>query len=371
MAKNPFAMTKQVGRVPSMTLPLDPLQELRYRRLMEDLVMIDMHQHPMVCPDDMDDFIEYLRLGEYEWGYDAIRHGGWAAAATANAFRGMAACPELSFIKFEDLADEVGMMVADVRLHKADAVVVTNANQILKAKEDEKVGVFPTVEHLAIGDALQRVDVLYSMGIRMAGLTYNHQNNIGSGLTERHDAGLSDFGIAVVHRMNDLGMAVDVSHAGWQTAMDAIEHSKTPIIYSHNASHTLRPTWRTRKDDELYFCAKKGGLISITAVPNSLSDDPDQDINCVLDHYDYMVRLVGIDHVAIGTDTLIGDHVAFHKKMLGGLMRDFPTPYLNGLESPADGKNLIRGFISRGYSDEDVRKLAGENALNFIRRVMA
>ena len=369
MARNPFNLTKQVGRVPSMTIPLDPLQELRYKRLMEDIVMVDMHQHPMVCPADMDDFIEYLRLGRYQWGYDAIRHGGWAAAATANAFRGMAACPELSFISFEDLADEVGMMIADVRLNNAHAVVVTNANQILQARENGRVGILPTVEHLAIGDVLHRVDVLYSMGVRMGGLTYNHQNNIGSGLTERHDAGLSDFGIAVVHRMNELGMAVDVSHAGYQTAMDAIEHSKTPIIYSHNASHTLRPTWRTRKDDELYFCARKGGLISITAVPNSLSDDPDQDVNCVLDHYDYMVRLVGIDHVAVGTDTLIGDHVAFHKKMLGGLMRDFPAPYLNGLESPADGKNLVRGFISRGYSDEDVRKLAGENALNFLRRV--
>lgn len=371
MADTPFALTKQVGRVPSMTLPLDSQEELRYQRLMEDLVLVDMHQHPMVCPDNMDDFIEYLRLGEYEWGYEAIRHGGWGAAATANAFRGMAGCPELSFIAFEDLAEEVGMMVADVRLHRDDATVVTSPDEILRAREDNKVGIFPTVEHLAIGDALQRVDVLYSMGIRMAGLTYNHQNNIGSGLTERHDAGLSDFGIAVVHRMNDLGMAVDVSHAGWQTAMDAIEHSKTPIIYSHNASHTLRPTWRTRRDDELIACAKKGGLISITAVPNSLSDDPDQDINCVLDHYDYMVKLVGIDHVAIGTDTLIGDHVAFHKKMLGSLMRDFPAPYLNGLESPADGKNLVRGFISRGYSDEDVRKLAGGNALNFLRHIMA
>ena len=203
-----------------MTIPLEPVEELRYKRLMEDIVMVDMHQHPMVCPDNMDDFIEYLRLGQYEWGYDAIRHGGWAAAATANAFRGMAGCPELSFIDFEDLVEEVGMMVADVRLNRADAAVVTNANQIFQAKESERVGIFPTVEHLAIGDVLERVDVLYAMGVRMGGLTYNHQNNIGSGLTERHDAGLSDFGIAVVHRMNDLGMAVDVSHAGYQTALD-------------------------------------------------------------------------------------------------------------------------------------------------------
>ena len=371
MDEMPFVLAKQVGRVPSMIVPLDSEEEMRYQKLMEDLVMIDLHEHPMVCPDNMEEFIEYLRLGQYQWGYKAIRHGGWAAAATANAFRGMVGCDELSFITFEALADEVGMMVADVRLHDEDAVVVTNAVEILRAREDGKVGILPTVEHLAIGDVIHRLDVLYSMGVRMGGLTYNLQNNIGSGLTERHDAGLSDFGIAVVHRMNQLGMAVDVSHAGWQTAMDAIEHSQAPIIYSHNASHTLRPTWRTRKDDELVACAQKGGLIAITAVPNSLSDDPNQNINCVLDHYDYMVNLVGIDHVAIGTDTLIGDHVAFHKKMLGKLMTNVPAPYLDGLESPADGKNLVRGFISRGYSDQDVCKLAGGNAMNFIRRVMA
>ena len=73
MAMNPFNLAKQVGRVPSITIPLEPVEELRYKRLMEDVVMVDMHQHPMVCPDDMDDFIEYLRLGRYEWGYDAIQ----------------------------------------------------------------------------------------------------------------------------------------------------------------------------------------------------------------------------------------------------------------------------------------------------------
>ena len=367
-----ITLAKQVGRVPSMTLPLGSTEEKRFQTLMEEIVMIDLHQHPMVCPDNMDDFIQYLRLGDYRWGYEAIKHGGWSAVATANAFRGMVGSPELSHIAFEDLVDEVGMMVADVSKHHDEAVKVTNADEILHARAQGKVGILPTVEHLAIGDVLHRVDVLYSLGVRMAGITYNLQNSIGSGLTERHDCGLSNFGIEVVHRMNDLGMAVDVSHAGYKTALDAIHHSKTPIIYSHNASHTLRPTWRTRKDDELVACANNGGLIAITAVPNSLSDDPLQNINCVLDHYDYMVSLVGVDHVAIGTDTLVGDHVGFHRVMIGrDVQRALPAPYLDGLESPADGKNIIRGLIARGHSDEDVSKIAGGNALAFLRRVMA
>ena len=94
-----------------------------------------------------------------------------------------------------------------------------------------------------------------------------------------------DFGIAVVRRMNDLGMVIDLSHASFQTAMDTIHFSDTPVVFSHNAAHTLRPAPRCRNDEELLACAQKGGLIAITAVPNSLSDDPAQDINCVLDHY--------------------------------------------------------------------------------------
>ena len=132
----------------------------------------------------------------------------------------------------------------------------------------------------------------------------------------------------------------------------------------------MRPTARTRNDEELSACAEKGGLIAITAVPNALSDDPKQTIDCVLDHYDYMVKLVGVDHVGIGTDTNIGDHVAFHRVMLGRDTEQLPAPYLDGLESPADGKNIIRGLIRRGYSDDEVRKLAGGNALQFFRRVM-
>jgi membrane dipeptidase len=106
-------------------------------------------------------------------------------------------------------------------------------------------------------------------------------------------------------------------------------------------------------------------------VPNSLSDAPDQDITCVLDHYDYLIELLGPDHVGIGTDTMIGDHVGFHKAALyRGTSRAFPAPYLNGLESPADGKNIIRGLIARGHDDDVIRKVAGQNALDLIRRVV-
>ena len=357
-----------------MVVPLDQQQETRFQRLMEEIVMIDLHEHVMVLPEDLTNFDEYLRRGDYEWGYEAVQHGGWTAVCTANGFRGMAFTPDLSQSAFAHLVEELALLVNDIDQHRDTVAKVLNADDILRAKSDGKIGFMPTVEHLSLGPSLHQIDVLYALGVRLAGITYARKTYVGDGLNERTDCGLSEFGIEVVHRMNDLGMAVDVSHASHQTAKDAIEHSRAPIVFSHNASYTLRPNRRTRMDDELLACAKNGGLVAITAVPNSLSDDPGQDINCVLDHYDYMVKLVGADHVGIGTDTLIGDHVGFHSLMdranPDALRPPRPALYLSGLESPADGKNIIRGLIARGHSDAAITKIAGANALAYFRRVM-
>lgn len=372
MATSAIPLVKQVGRIQSMTVPLDREQERRFQHLMEEVIMIDLHQHPMVLPEEFGRYWEYLRGDSYTWGYEAVRHGGFTAVGTANVHRGMLNTNEMSFIRFDDLLDEISMMLSDMERHP-EVAKVSNAEEIEGAKQQGKVGFFPTVEHLAIGSELQRVDVLYNAGIRLAGLTYSRKSYIGDGIFERNDGGLSELGIEVVWRMNDLGMVVDVSHASFRTAMDAIEVSQTPVTFSHDGSYTLGKASyqarRLRKDEELVACAQKGGIIGITAVPNRLSNDPEQSIECVLDHYDYMVKLVGADHVAIGTDSSVGDTIGIGRFVMG---RDpTPAPYINGLESPADGKNVLRGLISRGYSDGDIKKIAGGNALAFFRRIMA
>ena len=128
-------------------------------------------------------------------------------------------------------------MLSDLR-QQADVVQLKSADDIEAAKQQGVVGFLPTLEHLAIGKELHRLDILYHMGIRLAGPTYTRKNYIGDGQYERHDGGLSDFGIAVVRRMNDLGMVIDLSHASFQTAMDAIHFSDAPVVFSHNAAHT-------------------------------------------------------------------------------------------------------------------------------------
>ena len=369
----PFKMAKQVDRVPSMVVPLDREQSLRFERLLDSVTLVDMHEHPMVLTDDVRELPAYFRSHEYQWAYDAVRNGGWTVVGTANGLSCSAHAAEGSFARFEDLVEELALMQADLSRQTDDVVCIQCADDVVRARQRGAIGFMPTVEHLALGNELHHVDVLYGLGVRVAGLTYTRKGWLGDGQHERTDCGLSELGVEVVKRMNDVGMLIDLSHAGNQTALETIETSRVPVVFSHNAAHAVWPTRRTRHDRELVACAERGGLICITAVPNSLSADPHQDINCVLDHYDYMVKLVGAEHVGIGTDTLVGDHVGFHKLAAArgaALMTEFRADYLNGLESPADGKNIIRGLIARGHDNDVICRIAGQNAIDLLRRTV-
>src|SRR3954451_22682655 len=281
-----FTLAAQVDRVPSMVVPLDGEQERRFERLMDDLLMIDMHQHVQVLPEPIEDLFAYARARQYAWGYDAARAGGWSTVTTANGLSTIGFTAEMSFVDFDDLVMEIALMQADVA-HQGDAVVtVSRAADILAAKQRGALGWLPTVEHLAMGAHLHNVDTLYGLGVRLGGLTYTRKTYTGDGQMERVDGGLSELGIAAIERMNDLGMIVDLSHANARTALESIERSKVPTIFSHNAAKAVWPTARTRDDADFMACAEGGGLICVTAVPNSLTSAPDQDITCVLDHYD-------------------------------------------------------------------------------------
>src|SRR5919199_974274 len=241
-----YRLAAQVGRVPSMRMPLDAAQERRFLGLLEDLVLIDVHQHPMVLVDPPEEMPAYFRSNDYSWGFQAVKAGGWTAVATANLLSCLGKQPDASFSRFEDLVDEVGLMLRDIDKQGSAVRKISRSQDILDARAHGQVGWLPTLEHLSIGDQLHRVDVLYGMGIRLAGLTYMRKSAIGDGQYERTDCGLSDFGIEVVQRMNDLGMAIDLSHAGSRTAAEAIELSRVPVVFSHNAAATIRPTRRSR-----------------------------------------------------------------------------------------------------------------------------
>ena len=234
-----FKMAAQVGRVPSMIVPLDREQETRFGRLIDSLVMIDVHQHVQVLPDDPDDFMDHFRSREYAWGYDAARAGGWTTVCTANGLTTVGWTPEMSYVEHQDLVTEIALMLADLAKQGDRVVTISRANDILAAKQRGAIGFLPTVEHLAMGAHLHHIDVLYGLGVRLAGLTYTRKTYVGDGQFERTHSGLGELGYAAVERMNDLGMIVDLSHAGVQTALEAIEHSRVPVVFSHNAAKAV------------------------------------------------------------------------------------------------------------------------------------
>jgi len=211
----------------------------------------------------------------------------------------------------------------------------------------------------------------------MALLVFNTRNYVGDGCGERTNAGLSYLGLELVEKMNELGMLIDLSHCGVQTTLDAIEASKDPVFCNHVGARALYPTMkRLKTDQELLALAKKGGLAGVSAIPNQLSGNAEQGIEDMLNHIDYFVNLIGVDHVAIGLDIVFGDHVEYHRRAakttfkLSYIGQGLEAPYMYGIESPEEWPNITRGLVARGYSDDDITKILGGNALRLIKEVV-
>jgi len=230
------------------------------------------------------------------------------------------------------------------------------------------------LEPQTLGPVANRVDIAYDLGIRCMLLTFNTRNFLGDGCGERTDSGLSHLGLDVVERMNKVGMLIDLSHCGVKTTMDAIEASKDPVLINHAGARALYPNMmRLKTDEQIHALAEKGGVIGTSAIPNQLSNAKRQGIHDLLNHVDYVVKLVGVDHVAIGLDIHFDDHVAFHRKLqtiMKGTGQQLNAEYMEGLVNPEEWPNITRGLVSRGYSDQEIEKIIGGNALGIIERVI-
>lgn len=256
---------------------------------------------------------------------------------------------------------------------------VTTAKEIREAKRQGVIAYYAHCQPESPAPRnLKAFDVAYAKGLRSFMLTYNRMDHIGVGCTERVDAGLSMFGLEVVKHCNDIGMIVDVSHCGHLTTMDACRHSAKPVNANHTAARGLYDHARGKSDEALRAIAATGGVIGVVAVPFFLSDDESVTIEAMLDHMDYIANLVGSEHVAIGTDWPLqapdevleavlgggGHRLGFRKK--DGLAL---TRRLVGFDDCRDLPNITRGLVKRGYDDEQIRGILGENALRVFAAV--
>ena len=176
------------------------------------------------------------------------------------------------------------------------------ASDIGKAKKNKRCGlVYGVQDGVAFETDLARLDDLHALGLRVVQPTYNRRNLLGDGCLEPGNAGLSRSGIEAIERMNSLGILIDLSHCGRQTAADAIRISKKPVAFTHTGSQALSDHPRNRTDVELRAVADKGGVSGIYFMPY-LSEGRQPTAADIVRHVEHMVQVAGEDHVSIGTD---------------------------------------------------------------------
>ena len=370
-----FELAPQIGRVEPFVLPLDEGQDARARALLETSVAISLHDHCGIMPTDLADNDAYVREGREHYGYQGLAVSG-LDAVFENMMDGTATITSQMGWKWTDVIHDLGMHLADVA-HQSMVVLGSGVEDIERAHRDGRIALIPCMESATpIENEVDRLDVLYGLGVRMMGVAYSEANALGGGLKEINDGGLTQFGRAAVRRMNKLGMAVDVSHAGNVTALDACKLSTRPIFISHAGARALWDIPRMKPDHVIKAVADTGGVIGIEAAPHTTltTTHPLHSLESVMEHFEYCVDLVGVDHVSFGPDTVFGDHVGFHEAyathMDAGDEGEHPrAPYVEGLENASEYPNVVRWLVRHGYSDEDIRTAIGGSTLRALREV--
>jgi membrane dipeptidase len=232
---------------------------------------------------------------------------------------------------------------------------IDQAADLPRAKAEGKIGIIMGMQDANHLRTLDDLDLFHSIGQRLTQLTYNRQNRLGGGCKVNAEAGLTTFGRDVVARMNRIGMAIDISHCGEQTSLDAIDASSKPVLITHSNCLALAPgVSRCKSDRVIAEAAKKGGVIGITGVRSFVRASGPATVDDVLNHFDHAVSVAGIEHVGLGSDTDLDSRDGIAITALGHQNRVY---------------ELTDGLARRGYTDQQIGMILGgnfERALNQI-----
>jgi membrane dipeptidase len=388
-----FALLLLLGSSATAQTRVDPA---RVDRLLQRAVVIDLH-------DDTTQMIvdEGYNLGEkHDFGQVDIprMRAGHVAGLFLSIWTDSDRYTPVEAIR--RTLQQIDAVRREIARHPGDLEMATTAADILAARKRGHIAMLMGVEggH-AIDSDLSVLRSYAELGVRY--LTLTHTNHTpwadSSSLAGTHN-GLTDFGRQVVREMNRLGMMVDISHVSDKTFLDALETSEAPVIASHSSSRALASAPRNMTDEMLRAIAKKGGVVHVNyyegfldngfaerekvlkaeqAEQNAIDDrtpkfgDRSQNgpavrqinaqriaklgrlpLSRLLDHFEHIVKVAGVDHVGLGSDFDGADDL-------------FPE----GMEDISKTPNLVRGLMERGFSDEDILKILGGNTLRAMREV--
>ena len=246
---------------------------------------------------------------------------------------------------------------------------VDSPSDLKRIKKSGKLGIILGLQNSEHFRRPDDVDFFRGLGQRVSQLTYNSRNLIGNGSTERRDEGISDFGIAIIERMNKVGMAVDVSHCGDRTTLDAFEISKKPVLITHSNCRALVSNHpRLKTDEAIKKVGEAGSVIGITGVRMFVKGDEPTTVEHVLDHFDHVRKLIGPEHLGVGSDIDLYGYDAMPPELNKQLRAGYKGSYafrekidIEGLDHPKRMFDLTEGLIRRKYSDADIEVILGGN----------
>ena len=273
---------------------------------------------------------------------------------------------------FRAAVRELAQMTRDFDVLGDRVIKVLSRADARRAKAEGKRGLilnFQNSDHLE-GD-LANLDLFYDFGVRIIQLTYNPWNLAGAGCSEPGDAGLSNWGIALVRRMNEIGMLVDTGHCGHRTTLDAIETSDRPIAVTHSVAKAVYPHIRGKADDVIRAIGETGGYFGVCLVPFFLNDKDNPTLDDWLGHFEHVADLAGIENVGVASDYGIeyppGVADLFNAEILNmGFRPEHGVDWnktIDGFRTWKEWPNVTKALVSRGYSDDEITGILGGNFL--------
>jgi len=201
---------------------------------------------------------------------------------------------------FEDTISNIAIVEMLVEQHPDAFLIVRRHSDIARAKRENKIGIMPGFQYTAfLEENPERIEMFRQLGVRIMQLTYNNRSIFGDGCLEPGNAGLSKAGIAAVKKMNDLGVAVDLSHSGYRTTSDGIAESKKPVLITHSGCAAVYAHPRSKPDEILKALADRGGYFGVYLMPYVVASPTVPTREHVIDHVVHAINVCGADHVAL------------------------------------------------------------------------
>ena len=248
-----------------------------------------------------------------------------------------------------------------------------------RAQKERKLGVIYSFESAnMLEDKIERIELFRRLGVRVMQLSYNRRSPFGVGCLDGETDGLTELGREAVAKMNEIGVALDLSHANTQTTADGIAASQKPPLITHAGCRVVHMHPRNKEDREMKALADKGGVMGIYMLPY-LTESPKQPmLEEYMQHLEHALKICGEDHVGVGSDVPFfpvdeSDLASMQKEVerrkaagIGAPGEDRPT-YIPDLNTPRKMERIADALLKRGYKSPAVEKVLGGN----FRRVLA